>query len=415
MKIPSPLKSAARKILANCGYELRRSTPRRLAALTGRKIPDASRLYVGCGEDTKPGFIGCDIRPLSTVQLVCAGWEVSRFTQTAKEIFSRHMLEHLTDAEARATLADWYEALGVGGTVHIIVPDIDFHIKQWLSSDWREPRETNPKSNACWSFAGFYGWQRECDPTKPNYNQSYWDVHKSAYNASRLQSLLEETGFAKVEMSTVDSCHLVAIAVKLTQKKERQVSPKVEGIRLDHVARYKFALEYVPVGGCVADAACGVGYGSYIIASNNRANSIHGFDIDGGAIEYARLHYNHKNIIYHQVDLARSPFSENAFNLMISFETIEHLKNAEAFLNSVFGALVSGGIFICSTPNEETFPLLKMGNKYHYRHYTPSEFEDILKKSGFTIEDRFTQTDSLSEHIQRGWHGLYNIAICRKT
>jgi 2-polyprenyl-3-methyl-5-hydroxy-6-metoxy-1,4-benzoquinol methylase len=284
-----------------------------------------------------------------------------------------------------------------------------------LAADWKEPAQPSPKSNARWGFAGLYGWQRECDPTKRDYNQTYWDVHKSGYSGNRLQALLEEAGYAKVEVSTVESCHLVARAVKLTQKNERQVCPRVEGIRPDHVARYKLALNYVPLGGRIADAACGVGYGSYILAGNHKANCVHAFDIDSGAIEYARLHYNHQKIIYHQTDLARSPFSEHAFDLLISFETIEHLKDPEAFLGLVHQALDSRGIFICSTPNEDTLPLVQMGNKYHHRHYTPVEFEGVLKHAGFCVMEKFTQTDSQSEQIQRGWHGLYNIAVCRKT
>ena len=415
MKVISSLKVLAWQVLAQFGYELHRVKIRKSESLLGRMIPNDCSLYVGCGEDTKQGFIGCDIRPLPTVQLVCAAWEVSRFTQTAKEIFSRNTLEHLTDAEARAALEYWYKALRVGGNVHVIVPDLDFHIQQWLNADWQESRKANPQSNACWSFAGFYGWQRECDPAEPNYNQTYWDVHKSGYNSSRLQWLLEETGFAKIEVSTVDSCHLVAKAVKLTQKQERQVSPKIDGIRPDHVGRYKFVLDYVPDGGSVADAACGVGYGSFIIANDHKANRVYGFDIDGGAIAYAHLHYNNNKIIYRKADLAKSPFSGCIFDMVVSFETIEHLKNTERFLNTVFKALNTGSLFICSTPNEAKLPLKEMGNKYHYRHYTPSEFEELLLKAGFIIEGRFSQSNRYSEDVQHGWDGLYNIAVCRKS
>ena len=214
MNMLGALKSILKRILSQFNFELCRINKHGWHNFSLNQIPEDCRLYIGCGEDAKIGFIGCDIRPLPTVQLVCVAWEVSHYIQTAKEIFSRHMLEHLTNAEARAALADWYDALEVGGKIHVVVPNMDFHINQWINADWRESCETNSKTDANWGFAGFYGWQRECDPTQPNYNNTYWDVHKSGYDSTRIRCLLEGAGFKNVEVLVADSCHLNATAHK---------------------------------------------------------------------------------------------------------------------------------------------------------------------------------------------------------
>jgi len=44
---------------------------------------------------------------------------------------------------------------------------------------------------------------------------------------------------------------------------ERQVSPTLDGIRKDHLARYKWAAKRL--SGCVYDIGCGIGYGSKIL------------------------------------------------------------------------------------------------------------------------------------------------------
>jgi 2-polyprenyl-3-methyl-5-hydroxy-6-metoxy-1,4-benzoquinol methylase len=63
-------------------------------------------------------------------------------------------------------------------------------------------------------MAGFYGWQRECDPTSGNYNSTYWDVHKSGFNLKNISFLLSKVGFTEIELSIFDKCHLVAKATR---------------------------------------------------------------------------------------------------------------------------------------------------------------------------------------------------------
>jgi predicted SAM-dependent methyltransferase len=172
------------------------------------------KVYVGCGPDRKEGFIGCDIRVLDTVGVVCKSWELSDHFEKVHQIYSRHMLEHLTFKEVEATLRDWLKCLKVGGGIHLVVPFLDFHIEQWKNAQWSESMLGEKWSEASWSMAGLYGWQRECDPTKDDYNSTYWDVHKSGFNFKNMTFILERAGFSEINISVFDECHLIAKATK---------------------------------------------------------------------------------------------------------------------------------------------------------------------------------------------------------
>lgn len=227
------LEAIGNEVLGKFGYRLEPLQK----PLLRRPIPAGEKLYVGCGEHDLEGYIGCDLRQLRHVQLVCRAWEVSEFCGDLAEIYSRHMMEHLTFDQARLTLQDWHRALGPGGTVRIEVPNIEFAINQWQHAQWSEESLSYKFSDARWGFAGFFGWQRECNPEDSDYNQTYWDVHKSGYSGDSMRFFLQQAGFEGVELryegftdeqnrrrnlapDASHGCHLIATARKsvLSQK-----------------------------------------------------------------------------------------------------------------------------------------------------------------------------------------------------
>ena len=121
------------------------------------KIKDA-KVYVGCGPDRKEGYVGCDIRKLDSVNVICKSWELSNHFEKVREIYSRHMLEHLTFKEVDATLKDWHKCLEVGGGIHLVVPFLDFHIEQWNKAEWNEPHTVKSGLTRLGAWPG-YGWQ----------------------------------------------------------------------------------------------------------------------------------------------------------------------------------------------------------------------------------------------------------------
>jgi 2-polyprenyl-3-methyl-5-hydroxy-6-metoxy-1,4-benzoquinol methylase len=379
-----------------------------------KTIIQSKSLYVGCGEDRREGFIHCDTVGLPGVDVVCDAWEVSSYLSDLETIYSRHMLEHLTSMEADAALLDWHHALKIGGKIYLVVSNLDFHIQQWLSAEWNDDTIKDKNSDARYGFAGLYGWQRECNPKLDDYNQSHWDIHKSGYNEKRLRYLLQRAGFINIELEVKGDVHLVAQAEKSMSKGERQISPELKGIREDHRNRYAFAAKILAERrpNNILDLACGIGYGSKMLADKISC-PVTAVDIDNGAIEYARTHYQGQKIQHICAD-ARSLEFDHSFDAIVSFETIEHIDFDEQLINKFYQLLSPGGTFICSTPNQDVMPFDKEKFKYHVRHYTVSEIGDLITRCGFSIVTTHTQKDPRYGQVEPGTDGCFTILVCEK-
>lgn len=172
---------------------------------------------------------------------------------------------------------------------------------------------------------------------------------------------------------------------------ERQVAPDLTKIRRDHVARYEWArdeIRKVRPYASVIDVACGVGYGSHILAESGC--HVTAIDIDADAIEYAKKHWSHKNITYLVAD-ASTLTQLGRYDVAVCFETIEHLKQPLTLLQ----ALRCAPVLLASVPNEDVFPFKRV--KFHYRHYTKSEFNELLVFAGFKVSEWFGQEGPHSE------------------
>lgn len=142
----------------------------------------------------------------------------------------------------------------------------------------------------------------------------------------------------------------------------------------EHLQRYTFATRYSK-GVSVGDIACGVGYGSFAIAKY--AKQVYGIDSSPEAIHYAKQHYSKKNITFITTDAAHTSLRTNLLDVVVSFETIEHLKDPDTFLKEVNRILTDKGMLILSTPNK-TFSVGT--NHFHYYEYTYEELLATLKK-----------------------------------
>src|SRR5207249_9324746 len=101
----------------------------------------------------------------------------------------------------------------------------------------------------------------------------------------------------------------------------------------------------------VLDIACGEGYGSAALARAGAA-SVVGVDISAEACEHARRKYG----VDARVGRAdRIPLPAGSIDVIVSFETIEHVERPESFLNECVRVLAPGGALILSTPNREAF------------------------------------------------------------
>lgn len=373
-------------------------------------------IYMGCGLDIREGFIHCDIRKFDHVDIVCKAWELSNYMMEVDHIYSRHMLEHLTNYEADRALRDWFKALKTDGSIRIIVPDMDFHCRQWLDAEWNEDTLKESMSNAKHSFAGLWGWQAECDPWSKDYNTTYWDVHKSGYNEKRIKLLLGRIGFVDIKTEIKNNWHLVATASKPKYSGERQVGTTLDEIRKDHLNRYLFASKYITKSNAIViDGACGVGYGSYVLAQNPNTQFVQSLDISNDALTHAKQYFNNEKIEFKIKNLENETLDDlQKADYFISFETIEHLPTPEKYIEKISKAIKDDGVFIGSTPNETIMPFIQQNFLFHTRHFTVVQIDEILKKYGFNNIQYFQQKRKEPSEIENIDDGQYIIFVAKK-
>ena len=141
-----------------------------------------------------------------------------------------------------------------------------------------------------------------------------------------------------------------------------------------HAARYEFVREGVR-GKVVLDAGCGEGYGAHYLAQH--AKRMVGVDVSGEAVGHAQARYRRPNLHYAEMDCAWPSFADASFDVVCSFEVIEHLSDMGQFVREVRRILKPGGVFYVSTPNG-ALDTLAGANPYHEKELTQREFYDIL-------------------------------------
>jgi 2-polyprenyl-3-methyl-5-hydroxy-6-metoxy-1,4-benzoquinol methylase len=143
-----------------------------------------------------------------------------------------------------------------------------------------------------------------------------------------------------------------------------------ELIYAEHLARYRLAAQYVP-GQRVLDAGCGEGYGTALLASAGAAGVV-GVDVDEATIEHARERYE---LDFEVADVAELSFEDGSFDVVVCFETIEHVQDAPRVVAELRRVLSDDGVLVISTPNPSEYVA---ENEFHVREYPPAEFAEML-------------------------------------
>jgi 2-polyprenyl-3-methyl-5-hydroxy-6-metoxy-1,4-benzoquinol methylase len=165
-----------------------------------------------------------------------------------------------------------------------------------------------------------------------------------------------------------------------------------EEFGVEHQQRYEFFTSYYN-GRKVLDAACGSGYGSYHIA-NSGAKSVLGVDISSQSVANAKSKYVNPNLSYKNADCSDLRVLNEKFDLIVSFETLEHLNDPRQFIKSAAEILNPGGYFICSTPNKMRLSGAGYINQYHLNELSYDEFLEAMSQS-FEVTDNLHQTETL--------------------
>jgi len=159
---------------------------------------------------------------------------------------------------------------------------------------------------------------------------------------------------------------------------ERFTPECVREIWYEHWHRYLFARRLV-AGKRVLDVACGEGYGSALLS--DAAAEVVGVDIDAPSIAHARERYGQRtNLTFETGNAIALDFPPGRFDLVVSFETLEHLSAQEELLAGFARVLTDDGVLIVSSPDKHEYSeVAGFRNEFHVRELYRDELLALVK------------------------------------
>jgi SAM-dependent methyltransferase len=125
----------------------------------------------------------------------------------------------------------------------------------------------------------------------------------------------------------------------------------------------------------VLDVGSGVGYGSDMLKGAGAAKVI-GLDRSREAIAYGLDRHAALHPDYLVADAESLPLQDGQFDVVVSFETLEHVADYHRFLEEAKRVMRPGGLLILSTPNKGIYI---GGNPFHTKEFTFAELGEILR------------------------------------
>jgi SAM-dependent methyltransferase len=147
-----------------------------------------------------------------------------------------------------------------------------------------------------------------------------------------------------------------------------------------HLAAYRFALQFTR-GKRVLDYGCGVGYGAAMIAES--ACDVQAVDVDDTAIDQARRHFARANLRFERAGPGqRLPSADGVFDVVLSFQVIEHVRAVDRYLSEARRVLAPEGVLMVVTPDRTNrlLPLQKPWNRWHVHEYDEHSLRTALER-----------------------------------
>ena len=164
---------------------------------------------------------------------------------------------------------------------------------------------------------------------------------------------------------------------------------------LDEFERYRKSNRILDVG-------CGVGY--FLQVAKERGWEIYGTEYTDKAIEICEA----KGASMKQGVLNADNYPSGYFDIITSFEVLEHINNPQEELHSFNKILRKGGLVYFTTPNFNSLLRYRLKSYYdiitypeHLSYYTPSTIKKVFKRTGFSSLKVLTTGISLTR-LKRG-------------
>jgi SAM-dependent methyltransferase len=163
---------------------------------------------------------------------------------------------------------------------------------------------------------------------------------------------------------------------------------------LEHLHRYQLALDYVG-GKRVLDVASGEGYGSAMLAT--RAAHVVGVDLSPEAVLHAAEQYRRPNLEFREGSATSLPLPAGSVDVVVSFETLEHLAGHEEMLTEIARVLRGDGLLILSTPDKLYYTDQRHhANPFHVKELYREEFRTLVQRHFPNVELHFQRATHAS-------------------
>jgi SAM-dependent methyltransferase len=156
----------------------------------------------------------------------------------------------------------------------------------------------------------------------------------------------------------------------------------------------------------ILDVGCGCGFHDVEMAGWPGVDEVVGIDYSSRSIEVAQREFEHPKVHRRVADLFT--MNDASFDLVVSFQVIEHLTSATEFLEACIRCVRPQGVVAVVTPNRGRFDnriLRLLGREprlldpQHYHEYTPTELQEVT--SSLPIEPLATVGLSASLELPR--------------
>lgn len=183
---------------------------------------------------------------------------------------------------------------------------------------------------------------------------------------------------------------------------------------LKHRYAYELALSFIKKTDKVLEIGCGDGYGADLLSTSGA--DVLALDVDEDSINYAKRKYEKDNLNFEVYDGEAINYADHSFDVIVSFQVIEHVANVNAYLNNIVRLLKPEGLFIITTPSR-TYRLAKdqrPWNEFHLREYDQEslkqEFNGIVTSPSIFAVKASEEAMSIEKERCRQGRADYNEA-----
>lgn len=145
-------------------------------------------------------------------------------------------------------------------------------------------------------------------------------------------------------------------------------------------------------GGRVLDVGCGCGYQDAVMAADPRVTAIDAIDYSEKSVAKAEAEFPHPKVRRAVADFFH--WEPGGYDLVVSFQVIEHVRKAPEFLRRCAEKTRAGGRVAVFTPNAERWEnrwarwrgkTPRLSDPQHFKEFTKTDLESLAAEAGLTL------------------------------